>query len=120
MNSATPGRTLVSDSNPAFSSGARDPSAPPPYSRPAADVVVTLGTDPSSGLTRAEAAARLARDGPNRIAGEKPPSILVVALSQLRDPMNIMLVAVTVVSFVIGQVSTGVIVGLLIVLNVVL
>ena len=34
--------------------------------------------------------------------------------------MNIMLIAVTVVSFVIGQVSTGVIVGLLIVLNVVL
>ena len=39
---------------------------------------------------------------------------------QLRDPMNIMLVAVAAVSFVIGEVSTGVIVGLLILLNVVL
>ena len=72
------------------------------------------------GLTGAEAAARLARYGPNQITGEKPPSILVVALTQLRDPMNIMLIAVTAVSFVIGQVSTGVIVGLLILLNVVL
>ena len=78
------------------------------------------GTDPSGGLTAAEAASRLARYGPNKITGEKPPSILVVALTQLRDPMNIMLIAVTAVSFAIGQVSTGVIVALLIVLNVVL
>ena len=42
-----------------------------------------------------------------------------VALGQLRDPMNIMLVAVTVVSLVIGQVSTAVIVAFLILLNVV-
>ena len=44
----------------------------------------------------------------------------MVALTQLRDPMNIMLVAVTAVSFVIGQDSTGIIVALLIGLNVVL
>ena len=78
------------------------------------------GVRPSMGLTSAEASSRLARYGPNQITGEKPPSILVVALTQLRDPMNIMLVAVTAVSFAIGQVSTGVIVGLLILLNVVL
>ena len=34
-----------------------------------------------------------------------------VALQQLRDPMNLMLVAVTVVSLLIGEISTGVIVG---------
>ncbi len=82
--------------------------------------MATLGSDPARGLTAAEAGSRLARYGPNRIAGEKPPSIRVVALSQLRDPMNVMLVAVTVVSFLIGQVSTGVIVALLIGLNLVL
>ena len=86
----------------------------------ATDVSADLGSDPRSGLTAAEAAERLGRYGPNQITGEKPPSILVVALSQLRDPMNIMLIIVTAVSFVIGQVSTGVIVGLLILLNVVL
>ena len=43
-----------------------------------------------------------------------------VALGQFRNPMNIMLVAVTVVSFAIGEVSTGIIVALLILLNVVL
>ena len=43
-----------------------------------------------------------------------------VALEQLREPMNIMLIAVTAVSFVIGEVPTGIIVALLILLNVVL
>jgi Ca2+-transporting ATPase len=97
-----------------------EPDSARPYSREAADVAADLASDPSSGLTSSEAAARLARFGPNQITGEKPPSVLTVALTQLRDPMNIMLVVVTAVSFVIGQISTGVIVGLLILLNVVL
>ena len=88
------------------------PDSARPYAREAADVAAELGSDPSTGLTDAEATARLARYGPNQITGEKPPSVLTVALTQLRDPMNIMLVAVTAVSFAIGQISTGVIVVL--------
>lgn len=93
---------------------------PPPYAEDGPDVVAALGSDAAAGLTRAEAAQRLARHGPNAIEGEQPPSLLAVAMQQLRDPMNIMLVAVTAVSFVIGEISTGVIVALLIALNVVL
>ncbi len=92
----------------------------PWFAQDADRVVAAMETDAERGLSRSEAGARLSRYGPNQIAAEKPPSMLAVALIQLRDPMNIMLVAVTAVSFVIGQVSTGVIVGLLIVLNVVL
>src|SRR6478736_8159545 len=110
----------MSSSNVDISAEPSDRAAPPPYARAANDVAATLETDPSGGLTRTESTSRLSRYGRNEITGEKPPSILVVALSQLRDPMNIMLVIVTAVSFVIGQVSTGVIVGLLILLNVVL
>jgi Ca2+-transporting ATPase len=90
------------------------------YARPAADVAVAQGVDPDQGLTSAAASERLAQHGPNRITAEKPPSVWAVALGQLRDPMNIMLVAVTIVSFAIGEVSTGILVALLIVLNVVL
>ena len=64
--------------------------------------------------------ARLTRDGPNRIVGEKAPSVWAVALGQLRDPMNIMLVAVAIVSLAIGEVSTAILVAVLVVLNVVL
>ena len=110
----------VSGSDVAVGAGDTDAAAPPPYARNAADVATALGSDVQMGLSGAESAARLARYGPNQITAEKPPSMLAIALIQLRNPMNIMLIAVTAVSFVIGQVSTGVIVGLLIVLNVVL
>ena len=91
-----------------------------PYTLDVAAVVAELNTDAAAGLTSGEATARLARYGPNEIGKEEPPSLWAVALQQLRDPMNIMLIAVVAVSFVIGEVSTGVIVGLLILLNVVL
>jgi Ca2+-transporting ATPase len=100
--------------------GAADPAGRPPYAQDSADVVAGLGSDAASGLTAGEAAERLSRHGPNAIEGEKPPTVWAVAAQQLRDPMNIMLVAVTAVSFIIGEVSTGVIVALLILLNVVL
>jgi Ca2+-transporting ATPase len=94
--------------------------AAPPYLQPSADVLAGLRSDQQSGLSREEAAARLARHGPNEIIGEKPPSVWAIALGQLRDPMNIMLVAVTIVSLIIGQVPTGILVALLVLLNVVL
>ena len=92
-----------------------------PWFARAADAVVTaLSSDAERGLGRGQAAERLSRYGPNRITGEKPPSTWAVALQQLRDPMNIMLVAVVAVSIIIGEVSTAIIVGLLILLNVIL
>ena len=92
----------------------------PWFAQDALRVVAAMETDAERGLSRSDAGARLSRYGPNQIAAEKPPSLWAVALQQLRDPMNIMLVAVVAVSLVIGQVSTAVIVGLLIVLNIVL
>ena len=83
----------------------------PPFARSADDVLAAAGSDAGSGLSASEAAARLASHGPNAITAEKPPSPWAIAAVQLRDPMNIMLVAVTVVSLLIGEVSTGVIVG---------
>ena len=92
----------------------------PPYAHAADEVIAAAGTDAGGGLSGAEAAQRLASYGPNRVAAEEPPSALKVAAVQLRDPMNLMLIAVVVISLLIGQVSTGVIVGLLIVLIVAL
>jgi P-type Ca2+ transporter type 2C len=91
-----------------------------PYLRSAAEVVHDMNTDVTSGLSVQGAAERLTTHGPNQITAEKPPSAVAIALAQLRDPMNIMLVAVTVVSLLIGQVSTAILVGLLVLLNVAL
>jgi Ca2+-transporting ATPase len=100
--------------------GAAVVEATPPYLRSAADVVHDLDTDVTSGLSVQGAAERLTTHGPNQITAEKPPSAVAIALTQLRDPMNIMLVAVTVVSLLIGQVSTALLVAVLVLLNVAL
>ena len=91
-----------------------------PFAREADDVVVAMGSDAHIGLSTTEASSRRVTYGPNEITAEPPPSTWAIALGQFMNPMNIMLVAVTVVSFLIGEVSTGVIVALLILLNVVL
>jgi Ca2+-transporting ATPase len=92
----------------------------PPYLRSGDQVVAALGADVAQGLTHREAASRLQEGGPNKLTSEKPPSVWVIALLQLRDPMNIMLIAVAVASLLIAQVSTAVLVAALVLLNVVL
>jgi Ca2+-transporting ATPase len=85
---------------------------------PADDVAGLLGTDPNAGLTTVEAAERLARHGPNSIPKEQPPSTWMISLKQIREPMNVMLIVVTVLSVLIGQASTAILVGVLVALNV--
>jgi P-type Ca2+ transporter type 2C len=94
--------------------------AVPPFARDVASVAASLGSDADRGLSTADALERLRADGPNEITGEAQPSVWAIALGQFRNPMNIMLVAVAVVSVAIGELSTGIIVALLILLNVVL
>jgi len=90
------------------------------HARPAVDVAADLGTSVSNGLTSAEAAARLGRVGPNELPKEPAPSRWAVAVGQWRDPMNVLLTVIGVVSFVAGQVETGLLVAGLVLLNVVL
>lgn len=92
----------------------------PWWSMPADRVLADLGSDVDEGLAEAEAARRLARYGPNTITAEKQPSALAIAAVQVVDPMNLMLIAVVVVSIVIGQIPVAIIVAGLVVLNVVL
>ena len=85
-----------------------------------ADTAGGLDVDIASGLSEAEAARRLATVGPNALPTEPPPSLWAVARAQLTNPMNIMLIIVAVVSVVIGQVATGVVVAILVTFNVVM
>ena len=98
-------------------------AAPPDsawYAEEPEAVVAALGTDAGRGLSAADVAERRGRFGRNEIASEPPPSTWQVALVQLRDPMSLMLIGVSVVSFVIDQAPVGVLVGVLVVLNIVL
>ncbi|WP_106814832.1 cation-translocating P-type ATPase [Microbacterium timonense] len=95
-------------------------SARPWFAQDPDQVLAAAGSDRDRGLTAAEAQRRLAEHGPNAIAAEPPPSVWQVSLRQLADPMNVMLVAVAVISLFINQVSVGILVGALVILNVVL
>jgi Ca2+-transporting ATPase len=88
------------------------------YCLPAADVASRLDTRIDSGLTATEVEARLSEYGPNSIPKEQPPSTWSIALKQVREPMNLMLIVVTVLSLIIGQTSTALLIGFLVLLNV--
>jgi len=80
-------------------------------------VTAQLDTSPD-GLASGEAAARLQRYGRNQLTATKAASFAQLCLKQLADPMNIMLAAVAIISLLIGQASTAILVALLVAFNV--
>ena len=60
-------------------------------------------TDRLQGLTQAEAAARLAEDGPNELPGSRHRSVLRIASSVLREPMLALLLAAGAIYFLLGD-----------------
>ncbi|PJI94164.1 cation-translocating P-type ATPase [Luteimicrobium subarcticum] len=108
-----------------MSTGTAATTAPPDdqvawHALDAPAVVERLGTQLDQGLDDTEVTARRARVGANEIVAAPAPSAWSVALTQLRDPMNLMLVGVAIVSFVIGQVPVGILVAALVLINVVM
>ncbi|HTR70141.1 MAG TPA: cation-translocating P-type ATPase [Mycobacteriales bacterium] len=90
------------------------------YQQDASQTLGQLSVDANVGLTTDEANRRLEEYGPNELTTEPPPSVWTVALAQLSNPMNIMLVIVAVASIAIGQFATGIFVALLVTFNVVM
>ena len=62
-----------------------------------------LESDCARGLTEAEAAARLARLGPNVLAASRGRSSLSILLHQFKSLIVLLLIAATVVAFVMGE-----------------
>ncbi|HWA37602.1 MAG TPA: cation-translocating P-type ATPase [Burkholderiales bacterium] len=66
---------------------------------------------PPEGLSAAEAAARLAAEGPNALPARGSRGTLAIAASVLREPMFLLLVAATAVYLVLGDVGEALILG---------
>ncbi len=81
------------------------------------ETVAELGTDLERGLSAAEAAERLTRQGPNELVESASPPLWKAIVAQYRDFMQLLLIGAGIVSCVIGQVSTGVMLFALTVLN---
>ena len=76
-----------------------------------------LGVDPGTGLSSARAAELLSANGPNALPKEKPKPGWRRFLDQYRSYMQLILVAAAVVSLVIKEWSTAVLLVVLTLLN---
>src|SRR5947208_2977612 len=81
------------------------------------DVAAAAGVDPAAGLSAAQAADLKARNGPNSLPEEKPRPGWRRFLEEYRSYMQIILVAAAVVSLLIKEWSTAVLLIVLTVLN---
>ena len=61
-----------------------------------------------SGLTRREAAAQLALDGPNELPSAQPRTLLAIAIDVVREPMLFLLVATGIVYLLLGDLEGAV------------
>ncbi|MFE3764688.1 cation-translocating P-type ATPase [Streptomyces sp. NPDC059104] len=103
-------------------SAGREPRAPQDlwYTRAPEEVAAAFDVDPAVGLSGARAADLLAAHGPNALPQEKRTPTWLRFLRQYRSYMQIVLVAAAVVSLLIQQWTTGVLLIVLTLLNAVI
>ncbi|MFI8524155.1 cation-translocating P-type ATPase [Promicromonospora sukumoe] len=101
--------------------------APDPSVRAADDVARDLGVDPATGLTAAEAARRLAADGPNELRSRPPVPLWRKVLDQFQDPLVALLLVAVAISLAVWWVEDAhgvpvdaVVIAAIVVLNAVL
>ncbi|KAL7800259.1 cation transporting ATPase [Trichoderma ceciliae] len=90
-----------------------------PHTLSAQRVAELLKTDTEDGLSDQEAAARLARDGPNTIKGAKGISVWEIFLQQVANALTAVLIAVMALSFAIHDFVEGGVVLAVILLNII-
>jgi Ca2+-transporting ATPase len=89
----------------------------PWHARPAAEAATELGTDAQLGLTRAEAARRLAANGPNEIRREERRSAFTILAQQFASLVIWVLIGAALVSLALGEIVDGSAILAIIVLN---
>jgi Ca2+-transporting ATPase len=80
-------------------------------------VVKELCSDPAQGLTDAEAAARLAERGPNRLAEKPPRAAWRKFLDQFRNFLVIVLIGAAVLAGTVGDLKDAIVIAFVVLLN---
>jgi P-type Na+/K+ transporter len=86
---------------------------------PIENVEQLLETSASHGLSYAEAARRLAADGPNKVKAAKGLSVWKILLRQVSNSLTVVLILVMTLSFTIHDYAEGGVITAVIVLNIV-
>lgn len=96
-------------------------AGPPWYARPAADAALALDVDVRVGLSSADAAQRMRRDGPNRLVEAPREPRWRAFLRQFTDLMIVILLVAAVVSLVVTREwETPVVIAAVVLLNAVI
>ncbi len=72
-----------------------------------------------AGLDAAEAAERLGRFGPNLIAQERRTGIIYELINRTKNPLNALLLTLSVVSYVLGDARAAIIIAAMVILSIV-
>ena len=89
------------------------------WQQPAPVLMEQIGSSPS-GLTGAEAAARLARSGPNQVHATKKGAVLLQYLSRFRNPLVIILLVASCILALTGDLTGFFIISTIILVSVTL
>ena len=87
------------------------------YDQTKEQVADELDVDPCSGLSYQQAAARLEKYGKNKIVGKKNKSLIVMFFAQLKDALIYVLLAATVITFIIGEYTDSIIILSVVLIN---
>ncbi|WP_428927624.1 cation-translocating P-type ATPase [Marinibacterium sp. SX1] len=88
-----------------------------PYLVAAGQAALGLGADPDRGLSSDEAAARLARHGPNKLAEARQASALDLLIEQLKNPLLVILMIGAVISAYTGHWVDAVAIFVIVLIN---
>jgi P-type Ca2+ transporter type 2C len=88
-----------------------------PWAIQGAEVAASLATDPSRGLTSAEAAARLAIHGPNELAARGVKPVWLLFAEQFASAMIVVLLAAAVITALLGDLKDTFVILAIVVLN---
>lgn len=71
----------------------------------------------SEGLSTKEAALRLKKYGPNALPEVKPPSLFAIFLNQFKSPLVYILLVVSVIVLIMGEVADSIVISIVLVFN---
>ncbi|MFU0825330.1 calcium-transporting P-type ATPase, PMR1-type [Clostridium sp.] len=81
------------------------------------DIIKNFSTDPSNGLSSQEVEKRRVKYGLNKLAAQNRDTLLTLIWSQINDILIYILIGAAIISFLVGETSDAVIIGIIIILN---
>ena len=87
------------------------------FAKKPSEVLQEWNVDPTTGLSGAEAAERLARYGQNKLKGKPKKSLLLLFFAQLQDMLIYVLLGAAIITLFIGEYADSVIILLVVLLN---